>query len=150
MTGSRSAVVSQPCIRSRSLPRFPAKRHVLRGGKTTSSSVITPDDIWFAERKCDDTMRMPTRSKRDAFRLTRRPGRREPPFTLPCTGSYLTDGRRLFRVVSQFAFAGDHVVASFEDCHTLDVQAYAPSELCTLGLRIVQSDLAALENGGPA
>jgi hypothetical protein len=51
----------------------------------------------------------------------------------------VTDGRRLFRVVSQFAFAGDHVVASLEDCLTLDVRAYSPDELHAMGLRAVRT-----------
>lgn len=58
---------------------------------------------------------------------------------LPSSGSYVTDGRRLFRVVSQFAFAGDHVVASLEDCLTLDVRAYSPDELHAMGLRAVRT-----------
>jgi hypothetical protein len=45
------------------------------------------------------------------------------------------------------SLAGDHVLASLEDCHTLDVQSYAPSELCELGLRSVCSDLLALDRG---
>lgn len=51
----------------------------------------------------------------------------------------MTDGHRLFRVVSQFAFVGDHVFASLEDCFTLEVQRYAPSELHEMGLRPVQA-----------
>ncbi len=54
-------------------------------------------------------------------------------------GGYVTDGRRLFRVVSQFATVGDHVFASLEDCSTLEVQAYAPGELCAMGLRPIRS-----------
>jgi hypothetical protein len=50
--------------------------------------------------------------------------------------------------MSQFAFAGDRVLASLEDCRTLEVQAYAPSELWALGLTRVDSDPQALENGG--
>ncbi len=59
---------------------------------------------------------------------------------LPRSGSYVTDGRRLFRVVSQFVFAGDHLVASLEDCLTLDVRAYSPDELHAMGLRAVRAD----------
>jgi hypothetical protein len=53
-------------------------------------------------------------------------------------GTYLTDGRRLFRVVSQFAPAGDDVFASLEDCRTLDVQAYAPGELQAMKLKPIR------------
>jgi hypothetical protein len=73
--------------------------------------------------------------------------RRESSFSLPRSGGYLTDGRRLYRVVSQFAFAGDRVLASLEDCLTLDVRAYAPSELYELRLRPVRSGAATLEQG---
>ncbi len=72
--------------------------------------------------------------------LLHRSGRRQAPISLPRSGSYVTDGQRLFRVVSQFAFAGDHVVASLEDCLTLDVRAYAPGELHAMGLRPVRTD----------
>ncbi len=56
---------------------------------------------------------------------------------LPQCGAYVTDGHRLFRVVSQFAAVGDHLFASLEDCLTLEVQAYAPGELREMGLRPV-------------
>ncbi len=76
--------------------------------------------------------------------LRNRARRREGGFTLPRSGGYLTDGHRLFRVVSQFVFAGDRVLASLEDCLTLDVRAYAPSELYELRLRQVRSEAATL------
>ncbi len=63
--------------------------------------------------------------------------RRAPPAGLPGNGSYVTDGRMLFRVVSQFAFTGDHVLASLENCLTLDVRAYTPHELYAMRLRPV-------------
>ena len=53
-------------------------------------------------------------------------------------GSYLTDGRRLFRVVSQFAAAGEDAFASLEDCRTLRVQAYAPGELQAMKLKPIR------------
>ena len=53
-------------------------------------------------------------------------------------GTYLTDGRRLFRVVSQFGPAGEDAFASLEDCRTLDVQAYAPGELQAMKLRPIR------------
>jgi hypothetical protein len=52
-------------------------------------------------------------------------------------GSYVTDGCRLFRVVSQFATVGEHVFASLENCSTLEVQSYVPGELCAMNLRPV-------------
>lgn len=68
-----------------------------------------------------------------------RPG----PRTAPCgelrCGGYLTDGRKLFRVVSQFTTPGEHAFASLEDCLTLEVQAYSPGELCAMRLRPIQS-----------
>lgn len=54
-------------------------------------------------------------------------------------GAYLTDGRTLFRVISQFTTAGDDAFASLEDCVTLDVKAYAPGELAGMSLRHVQT-----------
>jgi hypothetical protein len=53
-------------------------------------------------------------------------------------GAYLTDGRRLFRVVSQFAAAGEDAFASLEDCRTLHVQAYAPGELQAMKLKPIR------------
>jgi len=50
----------------------------------------------------------------------------------------VTDGHRLFRVISQFATVGEHVFASLEDCRTLEVQAYAPGELAAMRLRAVK------------
>lgn len=70
-----------------------------------------------------------------SFRLGSRPA----PPVFPSAGSYVTDGRRLLRVVSQFATVGDHVFASLEDCHTLEVHAYAPGELREMRLRPVRT-----------
>jgi hypothetical protein len=67
------------------------------------------------------------------------PGPRKAPSALPRTGSYLTDGRGLFRIVSQFTTVGEHVFASLEDCLTLEVQAYAPGELDAMRLRPVHT-----------
>lgn len=53
--------------------------------------------------------------------------------------SYLTDGRRLFRVVSQFAADAERVFAWLKDCLTLEVQAYAPGELDAMGLRSIRT-----------
>ena len=54
------------------------------------------------------------------------------------TDSYLTDGRRLYRVVSQFSPGAAELVASLEDCLTLEVSAYGPSELYSMRLRPVR------------
>jgi hypothetical protein len=51
--------------------------------------------------------------------------------------SYLTDGWRLFRVVSQFNTTQRQPFASLEDCLTLDVQPYTPGELSAMNLRAV-------------
>ncbi|MGZ4325785.1 MAG: hypothetical protein ACXVHX_23795 [Solirubrobacteraceae bacterium] len=51
-------------------------------------------------------------------------------------GGYVTDGRRLFRVVSRLA-AGESVLV-VEDCLTLDVQVFAWTELDAMGLRAVR------------
>lgn len=51
-------------------------------------------------------------------------------------GVYLTDGRRLLRVVSQFSTAPRRF-AALEDCRTLDVRRYSPLELWRMNLRPV-------------
>ena len=51
--------------------------------------------------------------------------------------SYITDGHRLFRVVSQFAAGEQRRFASLENCLTLEVQAYSPGELAAMKLRPV-------------
>ncbi len=68
-----------------------------------------------------------------------RPHPRSAPAEPLCCDSYVTDGRRLFRVVSQFATVEENVFASLEDCRTLEVKAYSPGELCALGLRPVRT-----------
>ncbi len=52
-------------------------------------------------------------------------------------GHYLTDGRRLFRVVSQFTTTLSPY-AELEDCMTLSVDRYTPSDLYAMGLRSVR------------
>ncbi len=52
-------------------------------------------------------------------------------------GYYLTDGRRLFRVVSQFTTTLAPY-AELEDCVTLAVDRYTPTELYVMGLRSVR------------
>jgi hypothetical protein len=51
--------------------------------------------------------------------------------------SYITDGHRLFRVVSQFAADEQRRSASLENCLTLEVRAYSPGELAAMKLRPV-------------
>ena len=68
-----------------------------------------------------------------------RTARRSVPADRLRCGTYLTDGRRLFRVVSQFAAVGEDSFASLEDCRTLDVQAYAPGELRAMKLRPIRA-----------
>lgn len=53
------------------------------------------------------------------------------------TGSYLTDGRRLYRVISQFTPRNARVFATLEDCRTLEVRPYSPDELYAMRLRPV-------------
>lgn len=52
-------------------------------------------------------------------------------------GHYLTDGRRLLRVVSRFV-DDSSVLVVIEDCLTLDAQAYAAVELEPIGVRPVR------------
>jgi hypothetical protein len=55
-------------------------------------------------------------------------------------GRYLTDGRRLFRVVSRFDAPPETVLVVLEDCVTLDVLALVPSELGEMGVSAVPTD----------
>ncbi len=52
---------------------------------------------------------------------------------------YLTDGRRLFRVVSQLNAGTGQVLTELEDCLTLQAQTYAPRELHAMRLRSVRA-----------
>lgn len=55
--------------------------------------------------------------------------------------TYLTDGRRLFRVVRGFAWPpGVNSHALVEECSTLEIRCYKPDELFALGLRLVERD----------
>lgn len=51
-------------------------------------------------------------------------------------GSYLTDGRNLFRVISQFV-NGRSVLMRLEHCVTLEARPRAASELEAMGMRAV-------------
>jgi hypothetical protein len=50
---------------------------------------------------------------------------------------YFTDGRGLFRVVAVLASAGS-MLASIEDCLTLETAEYTAAELKTMPLRLVR------------
>ena len=60
----------------------------------------------------------------------------------PTEGSYLTDGQRLFRVVTQLAPRHDSPFALLEDCHTLEVRPFSPDELHGMRLRLVRTGAA--------
>lgn len=64
------------------------------------------------------------------------------PASSPARGSYLTDGQRLFRVVTQLPPRHDSPFALLEDCHTLEVRPFAPDELYGMGLRLVRAGAA--------
>ena len=57
----------------------------------------------------------------------------------PTPGSYLTDGKRLLRVVSKFEPDSSSMFASLEDCLTLEVRPYSPGELSAMALRPVST-----------
>ena len=59
-------------------------------------------------------------------------------------GRYLTDGRRLFRVVARFTMPPETVLVALEDCVTLGVTALLPHELGPLRLSAVAADQAQL------
>lgn len=67
--------------------------------------------------------------------LIRRPARSE----VLAPGHYLTDGVRLFRVVSRFTSHDENASASLEDCYTLEIESYSPDELYSIGLRQVRN-----------
>ena len=62
--------------------------------------------------------------------------------SLPSEGlipdSYVTDGKRLLRVVSRFEADAESTFASLEDCMTLEVRPYAPGELSAMMLQTVR------------
>ena len=58
-------------------------------------------------------------------------------------GRYLTDGRRLFRVVSRFTVPPETVLVALEDCATLHITGLVPSELGRMGLTAVPTAEAA-------
>ena len=70
--------------------------------------------------------------------LTRPLSQAAPREWFPRPDGYLTDGRRLFRVVWQLLDGPQLGFYSLEDCTTLEVETYLPGELATMGLRPVQ------------
>jgi hypothetical protein len=66
-------------------------------------------------------------------------GRRGVQPGLVITGSYLTDGRRLFRVASQLDAGGRQGLVALEDCLTLEVRAYSHSQFGAMGLWAVRT-----------
>ena len=56
---------------------------------------------------------------------------------LVATGTYLTDGERLFRVERGFADPEAHGLALIEDCRTLETYVFSADELCTQQLEFV-------------
>jgi hypothetical protein len=53
--------------------------------------------------------------------------------------AYLTDGSRLYRVVSSFAAPPRESFAVLEDCATLELSPHSPDELWEMGLRLVRA-----------
>jgi hypothetical protein len=66
------------------------------------------------------------------------------------TGSYLTDGQRLFRVVTPFSPYDESPVGLLEDCRTLEVTPFSPDELCEMGLSLVRVGRGGVVSRGKA
>ena len=56
-------------------------------------------------------------------------------------GDYLTDRRRLYRVLEILPARGNRRAAILEDCHTLDATLLGPRELRRMRLQLVQPAL---------
>jgi hypothetical protein len=56
----------------------------------------------------------------------------------PEPSAYLTDGSRLFRVITGFGYPPQNNRATLEDCATLEVFSYSADELWSMSLRLVQ------------
>jgi hypothetical protein len=65
---------------------------------------------------------------------------RTPPFE---QGDYLTDRRRLYRVLQIFPAKFKKRAAILEDCRTLDATLFLPNELKRMRLQLVQRSPAA-------
>jgi hypothetical protein len=57
-------------------------------------------------------------------------------------GDYLTDRRRLYRVLEILPARGNRRAAILEDCQTLDAAVFRPRELRRMRLQLVQPALA--------
>lgn len=68
-----------------------------------------------------------------AMGTTIRPQQRRGPTTI-VPDAYLTDGRRLYRVVRGFSWPPQYSVAELEDCHSLERRAYTPAEILLMDL----------------
>jgi hypothetical protein len=79
--------------------------------------------------------------------------RRRLPARALIPGRYLTDGRRLLRVLSKFD-DGRSVMALLEDCSTFDAYCYALLELRAMGFRRIRlpgaDSAAGLAHAAPA
>jgi hypothetical protein len=64
-------------------------------------------------------------------------------------GRYLTDGRRLLRVLSKFD-DGRSVMALVEDCTTFEACCYALLELRAMGFRAIRLPAGAATHPAPA
>ena len=56
--------------------------------------------------------------------------------------AYVTDGARLYRVISTLRWPPADSFAVLEDCRTLDMVACSPDELLAMGLRVVRGQKA--------
>ena len=65
-------------------------------------------------------------------------GSRRAPAHPFAAGCYVTDGRRLYRVLSRFVPGEPDAHAELEDCVTLEVRSCSPSELYSMRLRSVR------------
>jgi hypothetical protein len=52
--------------------------------------------------------------------------------------TYLTDGRRLFRVVRGFTWPPQESQAVLEDCRSLEERSYSSDQLSAMGLSVVR------------
>ena len=53
-------------------------------------------------------------------------------------GAYVTDGRRLFRVVQRLDPLRGAAAAVLEDCLTLELRSYGAADLWEMGVRLVR------------
>jgi hypothetical protein len=77
------------------------------------------------------------------MRLSQRNPVVAPPTEYLVPDGYVTDGKRLLRVVSHFEADAGSMFASLEDCLTLEVRPYSPGELTAMRLRSVRAPVPA-------